>query len=161
MMNSNSSLAKACGTLIARRLVIAVLCACSLSAVSTVSAQGAQRSRSVIIAVADSFPAARGYAVIMRDADAAATDVVILPSTGATPDALAGALIVLQKLRAQGAPAHKQIVTLTGLHPRSIPPRIAAWLANVMQRASQQPATRIGNIGRGKWIELADAVLGA
>lgn len=161
MTQSHSSLLRQGLAAASRNIACALLAMCSLSVVSKASGEGAQRPRGVIIVVADSFPASRGYAVILRDVGPAVEDVVILPSRGAAPDALAGALVVLRKLRTQGVPSHTQIVTLTGLRPQVVPPRIAAWLNAVVQRVSQQPHTRIGNIGQGRWVELADITLGS
>lgn len=133
----------------------------SLIGANAALSQASRAPQPVILAIADSFPAHHGRAVIMRYPTASSEDVIILSSSDATPDALGAALQLLRRLRAKGAPSNMQVVTMTGAQRVVVPPKVDRWLQKVIDRTLANQPKKLGNIGRGHWLELADARIGS
>lgn len=127
------------------------------------SAAAAQsRARAPVrAAVPDSFPVPGAKALVLRYAGAQKPDVIMLNSANATPEALAAAIAFLQTdRRATPAPEHDEVITVTGFAPaRTTRATVLAKAAAKLAELHARPVARIGNLGPGRWLELADATL--
>jgi hypothetical protein len=118
---------------------------------------GAIASPSVQVAVPDSFPAPGARALIVRYATG--RDLIILDRRHATPEVLAAAVALLKELRRTNQRlASTQVVTMQGFTPLgSGTGRSRAAYRAAIEALNRQPVTRIGNLGRGRWVALSDA----
>ncbi len=128
----------------------------SLAASSAHSQRGSQRA--VIVALPDDFPGAQGArAMIIRYNDGDQPDVVLLnPAVGPSAADLAAALRVLSQLRSSGVPLHTEVTTIQGFAPFSNGDilRPDSGLETVLEHLGARPWVSLGNIGRGRWIEM-------
>jgi hypothetical protein len=111
----------------------------------------------VRVAIPDTFPLPDARALIVRYASDDRPDVIVLNPTAATPDALAAALALLHDLYKErpAAPGRYLVATLKGFAPLGDPnPATLRRLASQLSALRAQPPSRIGNVGRGRWIEL-------
>lgn len=117
----------------------------------------------VVLAIVDDFPAADSRALIVRyPASAGARDMIILDRAFATSDGLASALILLRKLRStQGAISRVQTAMIAGAVPeKPLSSGRRAYLETGLAKLAGQQPSRVGNLGRGQWIELPHDRLG-
>lgn len=150
-------------TLRTLRAAAAIRCAAAVLGLAIVSnPAAAQRAderphRRLRVAIADRFPVPDARALIVRYASVARPDVIILEPSQATPEALAAALALLRGLDRERPPAPGRFVvaTLKGFAPLGEPNRAALnHLATQLSALRAQPPSRIGNLGRGRWIEV-------
>lgn len=136
----------------------ALLLVVMLLSAASAGAQPSLAKRSVIVAIPDSFPSSEGRALVMRFSDPGKKDAIILNRANATPEGLGSALLVLQKLRAvKDTPAQDQVITISGFVPPSrLSETAASKLHGKLKKLLDEPSSRIGNIGRGHWVELPD-----
>jgi len=116
-------------------------------------------SSPVRIAVPDSFPAPGAVAMVLRYNDLTDGDVILLERSALRPEVLGSAIVTLRATRRHSAVAGSvEAVMITGGVPmRRLPPGITARLRRTLTELQAQPVTQIGNLGRGRWIELAQA----
>jgi hypothetical protein len=82
-------------------------------------------------------------------------DIIILKAEGASAELLGGALAMLEQRRAKGRKdAQQEVVTIQGVAIDAIPARVAPVLKAALERLSQQPVVHIGNLGRGRWLQM-------
>ncbi|HEX7052282.1 MAG TPA: hypothetical protein VF188_18895 [Longimicrobiales bacterium] len=111
----------------------------------------------MIVAVPDSFPATSAHALVIRYAGPNQQDVILLNPAGATVEALAVALTTLRERRtSRSMPLHTEVTTIQDFAPRGAAHRAYARLERVLNDLLAQRRSRIGNLGLGRWIELAD-----
>jgi hypothetical protein len=126
----------------------------------TATPAAAQRSidNRVRIALPDRFPLADARALVVRYSSIDNPDVIILDPAHATSETLSAALTLLRHLDKERPPAPGRYVvaTLKGFAPLGHPdPAALRRLAGQLAALRAQPSSRIGNLGRGRWIELA------
>jgi hypothetical protein len=142
-------------------IVIAAASALALLAVPARAQHGAESAtRSVQVVLPDSFPAPGARALVVRFATG--RDLIILNREHATPQALAAAVALLKELRRRhGVVANTQVVTMQGFTPiRRGAERASARFRASIQALNSRPISRVGNVGRGRWIELVDSRIG-
>lgn len=117
---------------------------------------GLAASPSVQVALPDSFPSPDARALVVRFATG--RDLIILNREHATPHALAAAVALLKELRRTNPRvANTQVVTMQGFTPLGAARgRTGAAFRATIEALNRQPPARIGNLGRGRWIELGD-----
>ncbi|HEX7238896.1 MAG TPA: hypothetical protein VF263_01410 [Longimicrobiaceae bacterium] len=139
--------------------VLALLAALTPLGVPAAAQQPAKQP--VVIGIPDAFPRQGARAMVFRYASAGNRDVVLLDGASATPEALAAAVLLVRDLR-RSHPKLKddQVATLTRFTPpRGLDPRTLSALASRLEELKRRPSSRIGSLGSGRWIELADASL--
>lgn len=121
--------------------------------------------RPVIVAVPDNFPSGTVpgprhnlVAIILREPGQ--TDIIILNPEYATPAGLATGVGGLKRNRVEmPAPERGVLLVLrTAAPPRSNRAREAMVAA--LERVREQPRSRVGNIGTGRWFEFPARALG-
>lgn len=131
------------------------------------AAQG-QARKPVIVALPDSFPEThepRGQitsvrGMVVRFASPGKQDMVILKRDDASPETLAAAINLLRKFRnAVHNPQSDRVATLVGFVPPKLTPASREALAARLRQLDSQQTSRVGNLGRGRWIEIPDAIL--
>jgi hypothetical protein len=133
----------------------------SIGAEQSALAQALTPGRSVLIVVPDEFATRDARAVIIRNPSQ--EDVIALDKNNLTPDGLVAALSLLQELRSVSLPANAStgVVVITGSVPPDAPNpatsrKAAALLAELLSRST----VNVGNLGRGRWLRLAELRLG-
>ena len=116
----------------------------------------AQSDRPVILAIVDQFPREEARAMLVRYPHSSGRDMILLNREHVSPEALASTLLLLRKLRVSSvAPGRVQIVPIKGsVLADPLPARTRAQLDASLQRLATQSFSRVGNLGRGQWIEL-------
>jgi hypothetical protein len=119
----------------------------------------------VAVAIPDVFPEAAGQgpqenviAIILRSPDH--QDIVLLNRQHAAPTALASVISSLRRSRiATPNPGRGMMaVVRSGARPQA--GRDNANFARVLQAVREQPSSRIGNVGDGRWLEFNPKDLG-
>jgi hypothetical protein len=138
---------------------LAAFIALALTPMGTI---GAQRSDDrVQLVVPDSFPSQAGRAIVMRFAGARQSDVVVVNRSALSARTVAAAMALLRSLRRQIAqPPHDMLTLVDGFveMPHANTREIAEW-ERAVDRLRAQRRSRIGNLGRGQWIELPNALV--
>lgn len=112
----------------------------------------------VRVAIPDRFPLPDARAIVLRYSSIDNPDVIVLDPAHATSETLAAALTLLRHLYKERPPAPGRYVvgTLKGFAPLGRPdPAALRRLAGQLAALRAQRSSRIGNLGRGRWIELA------
>lgn len=132
----------------------AMFAACALVSLSAPTA--AQRPDGpVIVAVTDTLPSRDARAVLIRYPRESHRDIIILKSDDATVELLGGALAMLEQRRGRGRKdAQQEVVTIQGVAIDAVPANMLPVLKATLERLSQQPVVRIGNLGRGRWLQM-------
>lgn len=116
-----------------------------------------ERATAVQVAVPDSFPSREGRIVILRHASNAKRDVILLHRDHATPEALVSALATVRDLRRRWPrPPRDQVVTIATYTPHNLDPQLLQIAAERLAELRSQRVSRIGNLGAGRWIEMAN-----
>ena len=136
-------------------------CVIALSAATVVhpDAMSAQTTvRRAVVAIPDSFPNTEGNALVIRYADSAAGDVIILRRSAATPSMLGAAFRLLSTLRAaEPTPQADAVTAITGAaQARGNRSATTAYWNSVLGRLGARPTARIGNLGTGRWLAIND-----
>jgi hypothetical protein len=145
------------------RMLRAAVRAATLLAVATSAATAdAQRpiDSRVRVAIPDQFPLPDARALVLRYSLVDKADVIILHPAHATSETLSAALTLLRHLDKERPPAPGRYVvaTLKGFAPLGQPnPAALRQLENQLSALRAQPSSRIGNLGRGRWIELGSS----
>ena len=120
-------------------------------------ASDAARER-VRIAVPERFPVAGAEALVIRYTSGDAGDVIILNRAAVSPGVLHAAARLLHRQRQKSAqPDRDQMAIVAGSRPIGNGAASASrrW-QSVLDALARQPTARIGNLGPGQWIEVAD-----
>lgn len=114
-----------------------------------------------VVAVPDRYPAEEGAGFIVRRGDAGQQDLIVLNVALLDAASLASAVLLLKKLRASPVEAGRvQVTTVQGVAPyRQSVPRPVGEIERALSALLERPRARIGNIGQGRWLELAHDVL--
>jgi hypothetical protein len=131
------------------------LVAIALSA-TTAAAQPPIDTR-VRVAIPDRFPLPDARALVLRYSSIDKPDVIILDPAHATSETLSAALTLLRHLYKERPPAPGRYVvaTLKGFAPLGRrDPAVLRQFESQLSALRAQPSSRIGNLGRGRWIEL-------
>lgn len=137
-------------------LVAALTAVLTLLALSARSAT-AQGSRPVQIALVDALSSPNARAELVRFADPARADLILLPARRATAEDLAAALAMLRDdvSRRPTRPGTVARTTITGIGALSTSLKPLRSHADGMLRTVQRaPMVRIGNLGHGRWQEF-------
>lgn len=132
-----------------------------------------QAQKHVVVAIPEVLPElhgpggqqVHGLATIVRFASAEKNDIIVLDSANATPATLAAAISLLRRIRAANPiPVHDGMAVLTTFAPSKLGAGVEEMLAARLKTLQTQPrlptgiaGPGIGNIGRGRKIELKDA----
>lgn len=138
-----------------RRLAIAAALV-ALAIAATALHIGAQaEGRPVRVVVLDSLPVANARALVLQEGRGVQPITIFLTAASANPEMLGGALAIVRKLRARPLAANRTLlVPVTGVVRRgAISPRTERRLTSILRRLEDRPPARIGNVGRGRWIE--------
>jgi hypothetical protein len=107
------------------------------------------------IAVAESFPDVEARSILLRERG---RDIVILKEAEATTDALAMALLLLERIRSRyPSPEHGQFIPITG-HVVTRRPT-GAYLRRLeatLEKLAAAPSTTVGNFGPGRWVRYRE-----
>lgn len=131
----------------------------SLAVVVVAHSAGAQTSaRRAVVAIPDNFPETDAKALVIRYADPAVGDVILLRRSDATPTILGAAFRLLTRLRATDpTPLADEVTSIAGAaQARGNRTAAAAYWNNVLARVHARPTARIGNLGAGRWIAVND-----
>jgi hypothetical protein len=141
--------------------LLSTLCAATLAVVPGRAITAQARTNRVQIAVPDSFPSNAGRALVMRFADPARSDVVIVNRSALSARTLAASMALLRTLRRQVARPPQDMLTLVDgfVEMRNIDAREMAEWERTVGRLRAQPRSKIGNLGTGQWIELPDVLV--
>ena len=115
------------------------------------------RSPAVIVAMTDTLNSPDAAAILLRSASPS-EDVVILKRATASPAILGAALAMVDRLRAQSPTlTHSQVATMQGgVATRPLAGAQLARLTATLQRLAERPTVRIGNLGLGQWVWIAN-----
>ena len=111
----------------------------------------------VRIAVPDSFPTrSQQPALLLRTGTDPLEPVILLNKAKLDEDALAAALVAVDVLLRQPIdPRQTQVVNLAMFkHARPVNSPARALAAGYLKQLRTRPVTRIGNIGRGRWMQI-------
>ena len=145
---------------------LAVL-AIAIASGAPAAAQG-QARKPVVVALPDSFPEThepRGQitgvrGMVVRFASPGKRDMVILKHDDASPETLAAAINLLRRFRREVPnPQSDRVATLVDFVPPKLTPAAREALAARLRELNSQQASRVGNLGSGRWIEIPDAIL--
>jgi hypothetical protein len=140
-----------------RRIAVVALLLCAIA--STAAYARAQLGGSPIrLAVIDSIPIRDAKALVMREGAGAQPVTIFLTPASADLETLGGALKVARQLRSTHlASGRTELVPISGVVGRG---RLGAAaeqrLVGILRRLEEQPVARIGNLGRGRWIEVTN-----
>ena len=141
---------------VGRRLAVATLIITVTAA--TALHVAAQRGGSPLrIAVVDSLPVRDARALVMREGAGAQPITIFLTPASANVEILGGALTIARRLRAKPLAAHRtELIPVSGVVQRgTLGATAEARLVGMLRRLESQPVAQIGNLGRGRWIEVA------
>jgi len=136
-------------------LVLASIASLGLAATRANAQSG--RSPAVIVAMTDTLNSQDAAAILLRSASQS-EDVVILKRATASPTILGAALAMLDRLRAQSPTLTKsQVATMQGaVASRPLAGAQLARLNATLQRLAERQTVKIGNLGVGQWVWLAN-----
>ena len=140
-----------------RRLAIAAgLVALAIAATALHIAAQAD-GRPVRVVVLDSLPVSNARALVLQEGRGAQPITIFLTPASANIEMLGGALALARQLRARPLPANRTIlVPVSGVVRRGTLNRHAERrLTSILRELEGRPVARIGNVGRGRWIETA------
>ncbi len=138
---------------------------CALVAVAAAPSPASQAAgpKPVVLALPAVIPPTREpsgretttRALVVRFANREKHDVIVLRREDATPETLAAAIILLQRIRASVPdPKHDRVATLVSYAPPALPDSTRNSLrAKVRELRSQRPVD-LGNLGFVAWPEL-------
>lgn len=117
----------------------------------------AQRRPSVVVAVADTLSQPDARAQIVRS-PMQAEDMILVRRADLSPVMLSAALATLVGERERRAePKALEVLTITGAVARGpISEERQRALKAVLGRLEEQPIVKIGNLGSGRWVRVAD-----
>ena len=141
------------------RFVLAPVAALlALSVAGAVPAAAQQPHHTVRIALPDSFPGrAQEPALVLRTGADPLDPVILLNKAtldeGAITAAMAAADLLLRR---PISPGQTQVMGIANLkRGRPLSARAHAVAADYLRQLQSRPLTRIGNVGPGRWIEVA------
>lgn len=109
----------------------------------------------VIVAITDTLPSRDARAVLMRYPRGSHRDIIILKRDEASVELLGGVLAMLEQRRVKGRKdAQQEVVTIQGVAIDAVPAAILPVLKATLELLSKQPEARIGNLGRGRWLQM-------
>jgi len=109
------------------------------------------------VAIPDVYPPVEGPVAVLRESG---RNVILLRDSDATPEALGVALVLLRRLteRRPLQPGLSHLAPVTGFRlRRGLDADRLARLDQVLARLRQRPVARIGNLGTGRFLALAEA----
>jgi hypothetical protein len=132
----------------------AMFAGCAL-VLSSAAAAAQRPDGPVIIAITDTLPSRDARAVVMRYPREPHRDIIILKGDDASVELLGGALAMLEQRRGKGRKdAQQEVVTIQGVAIDAVPAKMLPVLKATLERLSEQPVVRIGNLGRGRWLQM-------
>jgi hypothetical protein len=119
-------------------------------------AQSSIAAKRVVVAVPDSFPDKDASLVVIRYRASDQPDLILLNSAKMSWESLAVGMAVLRKGRATNpAPPADEVTAVHGFaSDRRSTPAFQAKVQSIVARLQSQPPAKIGNLGRGRWIDL-------
>lgn len=138
-----------------RRLAIAAgLVALAIAATALHIAAQAE-GKPVRVVVLDSLPVGNARALVLQEGRGTQPITIFLTPASANSEMLGGALAIARKLRAKPLPANRTVlVPISGVVRRgTISTTAERRLTAMLRRLEERPTARIGNVGRGRWIE--------
>ena len=138
-----------------RRTLVLVPLALSAALASPpdATAQHADPSRSVFVAVPDAYPdvGVPSTALVFRTAT---EDVILLDPAAPTPESLAAAAYILGSLRREElTPSQPRVHAVHGfILPEEGKQEALGRMRAMIRRLESRPSARLGNLGSGRWI---------
>jgi hypothetical protein len=110
-------------------------------------------SRTVFVAIPESFPAIDARAIILRERD---RDVVMLRADDATAESLAMSLIVLRRARArERAPTNGEMIPITGYAlTMGMGASYRALMNRTLEALGERPVGDLGSFGPGRFLRF-------
>lgn len=108
-----------------------------------------------VLAIVDSLPRHDAAALVVRYANDQREEVVVI-RTGATPDAVLGAIAALERMRhANPTASDTRYAFITHSAPVGpVPAKTTERMTRYLNALGRRPIVRIGNLGAGRWIEV-------
>jgi hypothetical protein len=140
------------------RIVAAIVASLAALGAASRRAEAQAQGRPVVwIAVPDSFPAADVPALVVRTGARPQTPTVLVNKRDLRPETIMAALAAAHvAIRGPIKPGETQVTGVSHFdRPRPMKPRTRELATRWVQQLQTQPVTRIGNLGTGRWIEVA------
>ena len=138
------------------RLAPTLIALLLFAAASPSSALTQYRRTPIRVAIVDSLPVRGARALVVREGGAAGFTTIILTRASANTEMLAGALALARKLLERPlGPTGRLVAPVSGAARRGpASTGTEQRLTAILRRLEGQPHARIGNVGRGRWIEI-------
>jgi hypothetical protein len=98
-------------------------------------------------------------ALVLQRADASQPDVVVIKEASLTAQTLGGALGLLRTLNSKGRPSKDRYIYVKGSIGNRMPEKNQQKLNGIIHQLNSAPNSQIGNLGAGRWIERASALI--
>ena len=138
-----------------RRLAIAAALVALAIAATALHIAAQAEGKPVRVVVLDSLPVDNARALVLHEGRGTQPITIFLTPASANAEMLGGALAIARKLRARPLPANRTVlVPISGVVRRgTISPSAERRLTSILRRLEERPTARIGNVGRGRWID--------
>lgn len=136
--------------------LLAVLLGLGLTGIGTRTAH-AQAPERVQVALVDSLTTPSARAEVVRFPDTGRPALVLLRAASATPDDVIAALTAIAHAKRRPLPpagAVSRLTVLGAIDAEAATPAARARASAIIRAVRAAPLVRIGNLGRGRWVEI-------